>query len=645
MAIAGCRGRTKRKVTADPASSGGSCWSRRACWPWWPGRSGRPISTWPGAPCRREFRRRAAFLYLDALLIGYAIALVVAIGLIVGVLAIRRLRPGDEPGPSASAGPAAGAGRLDPPGLLALDVGAAAWSAWQDGRPPALPEIRFRPADGEPPRRSCRRPRCRAACPSRPGDGGGRPAALRLLVIGESSGPRASRIIPGCPSGQIVGLEARVGLPGPAGPGRHLGRRRRHPRRDARPAGRVDLSPRRPDRLRRPQRVPGAVPLAARAGRLLRRRHALAVFPRDAHGRAAVLAPLPPGAGDLGSESHRPAAARSIRPASWSTSRSARRRNVGRSSPTSADGSRRSPRIATGSARCRSSSSRRATTAATTPADRCSRPRRLAPSASRSPGRSPAPGGSEEQDPAEALRLDRELVARHPEFAETHYRLARLLEQAGDADEAAPALRPGPRRRRPAPALPGAAPPRLPRGGRQVPVRPAGRRPQGARDGGQRHGIVDDRLFHDAQHPNLRGYGALAQDLLEQLRDRRAFGWPEGAETSPVVAEDCTRHFGIDAGRWAEICRRESKFYEVTAYIRYDPAFRLERCEDYRRRRGDPRRTRSPRGRYPRPGQPGDAFVLAACPTGGARGPLIAGRHSTYFPRPSPVVVEVCRSA
>ena len=42
----------------------------------------------------------------------------------------------------------------------------------------------------------------------------------------------------------------------------------------------------------------------------------------------------------------------------------------------------------------------------------------------------------EEKEPAAARRIYRELVNRHPEFAETHYRLARLLEQTGLWDEA-----------------------------------------------------------------------------------------------------------------------------------------------------------------------------------------------------------------
>ncbi len=36
-----------------------------------------------------------------------------------------------------------------------------------------------------------------------------------------------------------------------------------------------------------------------------------------------------------------------------------------------------------------------------------------------------------------------------------------------------------------------------------------------------RHGILDDSFFHDAQHPNLRGYALLAQDVLDQLHPPR----------------------------------------------------------------------------------------------------------------------------
>jgi hypothetical protein len=97
------------------------------------------------------------------------------------------------------------------------------------------------------------------------------------------------------------------------------------------------------------------------------------------------------------------------------------------------------------------------------------------------------------------------------------------------------------------------------------------------------HGILDDGLFHDAQHPNLPGYVALAQDILIQLYRRRAFGWPANIEAPLVDAGACAGHFGLDASRWATICSREAAFYQVTAYIRYDPKLRNERAAAYRR--------------------------------------------------------------
>ncbi len=97
------------------------------------------------------------------------------------------------------------------------------------------------------------------------------------------------------------------------------------------------------------------------------------------------------------------------------------------------------------------------------------------------------------------------------------------------------------------------------------------------------HGIVGDQFFHDAQHPNLAGYAALAQEILRQLRMRRAFGFPESSPLPVVDVELCARHFKIDAPRWAEICRREIWFFHASAYIRYDPKFRIARAGDYER--------------------------------------------------------------
>ena len=74
------------------------------------------------------------------------------------------------------------------------------------------------------------------------------------------------------------------------------------------------------------------------------------------------------------------------------------------------------------------------------------------------------------------------------------------------------------------------------------------------------HGILDDQLFHDAQHVNLTGYVALAQDILEQLHQRRAFGWPESTPVPRIELEECPRHFELDAEKWAEVCERSSNF-------------------------------------------------------------------------------------
>jgi tetratricopeptide (TPR) repeat protein len=188
----------------------------------------------------------------------------------------------------------------------------------------------------------------------------------------------------------------------------------------------------------------------------------------------------------------------------------------------------------------------------------------------------------ERTDPVEARVTYGELVKRHPEFAETHYRLARLLEQAGLWDLAKGHYA----QAREADGLPLRCPEPLRQAYRKV----AARHPSVVLvDGPQvfearsRHGIIDGRFFHDAQHPNLHGYVALAEDLLEQLRQRRAFSWPAEKPVPVVDAEICARHFGIDATRWAVIATRDVWFYRATAYVCYDPQFRNEQASEYMR--------------------------------------------------------------
>jgi tetratricopeptide (TPR) repeat protein len=188
----------------------------------------------------------------------------------------------------------------------------------------------------------------------------------------------------------------------------------------------------------------------------------------------------------------------------------------------------------------------------------------------------------EQEKPLEAIRLFRELVELHPEFAETHFRLARLLEHAGAWEEA--------RRHYIEARERDAMPVRCPESLRQVFRDVAGEHPAVVLIDGPRvlenqspHRIVGDEFFHDAQHPNLRGYAALAEAVILQLEERRALGWPASIKLPAPDTEACARHFKIDTAQWAEICRREIWFFHESAYIRYDPGFRMARAAQYER--------------------------------------------------------------
>lgn len=188
----------------------------------------------------------------------------------------------------------------------------------------------------------------------------------------------------------------------------------------------------------------------------------------------------------------------------------------------------------------------------------------------------------EGKEPILALERESELSERHPEFAELHFRLARLLEQAGLWDEA----RMHYAQARELDAMPLRCPEPLRQAFRQVAsAHPSVLLVDGPRvfESQSAHGIVGDPFFHDAQHPNLRGYAILAEEILHQLAARRAFGWPAGVSAPLLDLEACARHFQIDAVRWEEVCRREAWFFEATAYIRYDPRFRTDRAKAYLR--------------------------------------------------------------
>jgi hypothetical protein len=188
---------------------------------------------------------------------------------------------------------------------------------------------------------------------------------------------------------------------------------------------------------------------------------------------------------------------------------------------------------------------------------------------------------SEAQNPQAAIAAYRRLVGRHPEFAECHYRLGRLLVDAGIWDEAREQL-----------LLArdlDAFPLRCPTDFRDA-IRAVARRHDAILidaptllSGLAPHGILDDRLFHDAHHLNLAGYTALAQEVLVQLRRRRAFGWPESTPVPSIELGDVARYFALDAAKWSTICERSSDFYNRTACVRFDPTERFKVTLQYRR--------------------------------------------------------------
>ena len=80
---------------------------------------------------------------------------------------------------------------------------------------------------------------------------------------------------------------------------------------------------------------------------------------------------------------------------------------------------------------------------------------------------------------------------------------------------------------------------------------------------------------------NLVGYVALAQETLEQLEQRRSFGWPESMQVLRIDLKDFADHYGLDAAKWSQICERSSYFYRTTAFARFDPSERLDVARRY----------------------------------------------------------------
>jgi hypothetical protein len=186
----------------------------------------------------------------------------------------------------------------------------------------------------------------------------------------------------------------------------------------------------------------------------------------------------------------------------------------------------------------------------------------------------------EKSDPQAAVAAYRELLKWQPRFAESHYRLARLLEASGQAQEA---------RRHYAEARDcDGMPMRCPSDFREAYAQVRGRHPGALVIDGEEilrplspRKQLDGTLFHDGQHPNLRSYTALANHLLERLAERGAFGWPIGAPIPTARPREVADQFGMNPERWAKVCEREADFYRRTAFLRFDPSVALEKAAFY----------------------------------------------------------------
>jgi lysophospholipase L1-like esterase len=186
----------------------------------------------------------------------------------------------------------------------------------------------------------------------------------------------------------------------------------------------------------------------------------------------------------------------------------------------------------------------------------------------------------EDVDRTKAMERYRALLARQPGFAETHYRMACLLEEAGKWDEAYEhyiAAR----------DLDG------------LPMRCLTAFQQAYRDVAQRHdcilvdgqalfhalgphGLLDDHLFHDGMHPSLLGHVSLAQAILAALHERGAFDWSREAPAPAIDPALCAAQFGLAPTDWKRLCERGFMFYYGTASVRHDRRQRLAKRDAFK---------------------------------------------------------------
>jgi lysophospholipase L1-like esterase len=184
-------------------------------------------------------------------------------------------------------------------------------------------------------------------------------------------------------------------------------------------------------------------------------------------------------------------------------------------------------------------------------------------------------------DPVRGIAAYRALLARQPGFAETHYRLARLLEATGRREEA--------NQHYVAARDCDGFPIRCMSDFLNVYHEVAARHPHAILVDAPAvlrklspRGTLGGELFADGHHPSLIGYTALSRTILQELFDRRAFGWPAPSPASVVTPADCAAHFEMDTEKWASVCKTISEFYSLCMPIRFDPSQRIARADLYR---------------------------------------------------------------
>ena len=193
-----------------------------------------------------------------------------------------------------------------------------------------------------------------------------------------------------------------------------------------------------------------------------------------------------------------------------------------------------------------------------------------------------AAGDLEDSRPAQAVARYRRLLSQQPTFAETHYRLGRLLENAGAWEEAYECYV----RARDFDGLPS----RCVTAFQDVYHEVAARHDCLVVDGQALfhaigpHGLLDDHLFQDGVHPSLRGHVALAQGVLDAIQASGALGWPKAQPSRRVDVAECAAHFGLEAADWRAIADMScvAQYVGASVRVRSPPAAgktaRVGRC-------------------------------------------------------------------